>query len=387
MTVSPPAERVSPVGPLRTARVGSVRQVLGANLSALGAIGILLLGVLAPMRLLDDAALLYTKPSAFGQEGYSLGLLFLIGAVLVLLAAPKRADPIRVNGSWTRAKASVSDYRRQVRRKLPGRALYKERWYLPSVIASVLLWVGLAVSYYVVFRDVWSDPDVTTEPAAWVAVGSLGAGLLGALLMVPGGTQKTAQVDDEGRLFSDAGDTEEALQGPVPLRTGGGGTATGAPAGRGRLMTGVVVGSLVTVVVAVGILGVAAFMAGEARSPSEVADLFPKAGVTCQDFEVISDERSSKTLGCRAEGAVIITITTYGHRPSSSEWLADWCTTSLGEAARLRRGYYLVGEDFVVDIHQLRHPDFIKVTPLKRTASRLAAAVDATAMPYDCSRD
>lgn len=386
MTVSSPAERVSPVGPLRTARVGSFRQLLGANLSALAAFGILVLGIFAPMRLLDDATLLYTKPAALGQEGYSLGLLFLVGAVLVLLASPKRADPIRVNGSWARAKASVSDYRRQVRSELPGRALYKENRYLPSVIASVVLWVGMAVAYYVVFRDVWSDPEVTAEPAAWVAVGSLGAGLLGALLMLPGRPQEMVQVDEEGRLFRDVGDTEGPLQGPVPLPTGSASTATGAPAGRGRLMTGLVVGFLVTVVVAVGILGVAAYLAGEARSPSEVADLFPKTGVTCQDFEVISDERSSKTLGCRAEGAKIITITTYGNRPSSSEWLADWCTTSIGEPARLRRGYYLVGDDFMIDILQLRHPDFIEVTPLKRIATRLAAAVDATAIPYDCNK-
>ena len=386
MTVSTPAERVSPVGPLRTARVGSSRQLVGANLSALAALGILVLAISAPMRVLDDATLLYTKPSALGQEGYSLGLLFLVGAILALLAAPKRADPIRLNGSWARAKASVRDYRRQVRSELPGRVLYKENWYLPSVIASVVVWIGMAVAYYVVFRDVWSDPEVTTEPAAWVAVGALGAGVVGALLMWPGRSQELVRVDEEGRLFHDVGDAQGPLQGPVPLPTGSARTAPGAPAGRGRLVTGLVVGFLVTVVVAVGILGVAAYMAGEARSPSEVADLFPAARVTCQDFEVINDERSSKTLGCRAEGATIISITTYGNRPSSSEWLADWCTASVGEPARLRQGYYLVGEDFVIDIHQLRHPDFIKVTPLKRTATRLATALDATATAYDCNK-
>lgn len=43
-----------------------------------------------------------------------------------------------------------------------------------------------------------------------------------------------------------------------------------------------------------------------------------------------------------------------------------------------------MGDDFVIDIKQLRHPDSVQVTPIKRTAARLAAAFDGTATPYRC---
>lgn len=263
---------------------------------------------------------------------------FFLGAVLVLVATPRRADPRRIQGSRVRAWASVAGYRRQVRRELHARALYTNGRYLLSVIANAVLWTGMAIVYYLAFSDVWSDPEVTTEDAAWVAVASIAAGLLGALLMVPVGHQRLVRMDDEGRLFTDAGDAisdgavddADAHPSVMPLRTEEGGATLGAPAGRGRLVTGVLVGFLVAVLVVVGVLGAVVLLGGEARSPSTVADLFPTAGVVCKDFDVVTDERATKTLGCRAEGSKIITITTYGNRPSSSEWLADWCATTVG---------------------------------------------------------
>ena len=393
MTVSPPVERVTPVGPLRTARPGSFRQLLGATLSAVAALVILFLVLGGVVQLADNMAFLYTQPASditgagrlsLVQEAHTLGVAFFVGAVLVLVATPKRADPLRVDGSRTRAWGSVPGYRRRVRRQLHARALYKESRYLPSVIANAVLWAGMAVGYYLAFSDVWSDPEVTTENAAWVAVGSIAAGLLGALLMIPMGHQQLVRVDDEGRLFTDAGEAIDGEDHPslVPVRSEQG----GAPVGRGRLVTGVLVGLLVAVVVVVGVIGAVVLMGGEARSPSTVADLFPKAGVVCKDFDVLTDDRATKTIGCRAKGSKLITITTYGNRPSSDEWLADWCATNAGAPARLRRGYYVVGDDFIIDIKQLPHPGSVEVTPIKRTATRLAVAVDGTARPYDCGK-
>jgi hypothetical protein len=155
--------------------------------------------------------------------------------------------------------------------------------------------------------------------------------------------------------------------------------------GRGRRAIVVVLGVLATVLALVAGVGYLAQRGGEARSPSEVADLFGQARVKCLDFDVITISTSTKTLGCRTDDAQIITVTTYGDLPTSDAWLADRCEVSQGATARLRRGYYLVGADFILDMHQLRHPEFVTVTPMNRTATRLARVLDAAAIPYNCN--
>lgn len=154
--------------------------------------------------------------------------------------------------------------------------------------------------------------------------------------------------------------------------------------GRGRMALGVVVGVLVTVLVLVGAVAFYVLRGGEARSPSEVADLFGQAKVSCMDFDVITDSRATKTLGCRTDDVQIITVTTYGNVPDGDEWLADRCEASQGEATRLRRGYYLRGDDFILDMHQLRHPKFVKPTPIERTSARLGRVLEASVVRYNC---
>ena len=58
MTVSPPVERVTPVGPLRAARPGSFRQLLGAPLSAVAALVILFLVLGGVVQVADNMAFL-----------------------------------------------------------------------------------------------------------------------------------------------------------------------------------------------------------------------------------------------------------------------------------------------------------------------------------------
>lgn len=63
MTVTSPVERVAPVGRLRTARLAGFRQLLGATLSAVAALVILVLVIGGQMaQFADDMALLYTQP-------------------------------------------------------------------------------------------------------------------------------------------------------------------------------------------------------------------------------------------------------------------------------------------------------------------------------------
>jgi hypothetical protein len=130
-----------------------------------------------------------------------------------------------------------------------------------------------------------------------------------------------------------------------------------------------------------------ALRGGEAGQPGDLVDKFDQAGVLCLDYDVITDSRSVKTLGCRTDDVQILTITTYGDRPSSEEWLREACSVADGTDPRLSRGYYLLGSDFVIDMHQLKPPDFVRPTPLDRTSKRLARVLGAERVPYNCLRD
>jgi hypothetical protein len=326
-----------------------------------------------------------------------------------------------VNGSLMRALASGPEFRRRVHTELHGAEVYRARRYLPSVVALAVLWVGGVVAYYVSMADVRGDPGVTMHAGAKWAVAVLAAGILGVLLMLPGRSRRTVLVDDEGRFFTDPASPQalgepsapvaaapvqpvavpsqsvtavpvsatpaESVLPVTPVAVQPAAPAPAPPArfGRGRIVAVAVLSVLATVLALVAAVGYFATRAGEARSPSEVADLFGQARVKCLDFDVISISKSTKTLGCRTDDAQIITITTYGDRPTPEQWLSDSCQASEGATARLQRGYYVVGEDFILDMHQLRHPKFVTVTPMNRTATRLARVLDAAAIPYNCN--
>ena len=49
---------------------------------------------------------IYSEPALLGEQGYTLGPVFLILAVLILVASPRRVVPRRIDGSRTRALAS-----------------------------------------------------------------------------------------------------------------------------------------------------------------------------------------------------------------------------------------------------------------------------------------
>lgn len=108
--------------------------------------------------------------------------------------------------------------------------------------------------------------------------------------------------------------------------------------------------------------------------------------VTCRTYQKIFDERSSKALGCATTDGQIITITTYGDRPSADEWLALRCKTVASGSKALQKGIFVVGKDFILDMHQLAVIKGVSVTPLKQTADALARTLGGSARVYDCTK-
>lgn len=377
MAISSPAAPITPTGALRVGLVATRRQYLGANLSSLAALTLIGLMVAGWM---SDTLWLYSESTPLGEQGHTLGPVFTVLAVLLLVVSPGRVAPRRVDGSLMRALAAGPEFRRRVHTELHGAEVYKARRYLPSVVALAVLWIAGVAAYYLSMREVWADPDVTMHTGAKWAVVVLAVGVLGVLLMLPGRSRRTVLVDDEGRFFTDPGSPQAPVEPARPAAP-----APAAGFGRGRIAIVAVLSVLATVLALVAAVGYFATRGGEARSPSEVADLFGQARVKCLDFDVITISTATKTLGCRTDDAQIITVTTYGDLPTSDAWLADRCEVSQGATARLRRGYYLVGEDFILDMHQLRHPKFVTVTAMNRTATRLARVLDAAAIPYNCN--
>ena len=143
---------------------------------------------------------------------------------------------------------------------------------------------------------------------------------------------------------------------------------------------------LLTIAVAVAIVGYLAVGRGEARSPNELGDRLADVDITCVKYDKIFDERQSKALGCRSDDAQLITITTYGNRPATDEWLEDLCRSSEGQSDALRRGVYIVGEDWIIDMHQLAVPKGVKVTPIAQTSGAIASELGGVLTPYDCTK-
>jgi hypothetical protein len=137
------------------------------------------------------------------------------------------------------------------------------------------------------------------------------------------------------------------------------------------------------VVVAITIVALFSMLTrGTAADPGDLAARFPEAGITCRDIDVIFDERSSKALGCAGTDGHIITITTYGSRPSPSSWLRDACAV----ATVPRDGAYVAGDGFIIDVQQGPYPaDLLgePPTPLE-AANRLVAVLGGSAATYAC---
>lgn len=170
---------------------------------------------------------------------------------------------------------------------------------------------------------------------------------------------------------------------PTPAPSSAPSTPPAAPARRKPSIGLRLALALVFVVLAfVAVFVVWALMVGEASSPSDLADRFPEAGVICTDFDVIFDDRESKVLGCDAEGAQIITITTYADRPSLDDWLDLRCDMSTPVTAQ---GAYVFGDDFVIDILQGPYPaELVTPTPIDQVATNLATVLGGTTGTYDC---
>jgi hypothetical protein len=137
--------------------------------------------------------------------------------------------------------------------------------------------------------------------------------------------------------------------------------------------------------VIVGVVVVFSMMQGTAADPSDLADRFPEAGVMCIDFDVLYNEKSSKGLGCRTDWAHLISIMTWGNRPSADEYFADWCATL--EPASIREGAYLIGDGFIINITQLPYSEqlFVGTPPTpEEDAEALASVLGGQTATYTC---
>ena len=45
-----------------------------------------------------------------------------------------------------------------------------------------------------------------------------------------------------------------------------------------------------------------------------------------------------------------------------------------------------MGEDWIIDMHQLEVPKGVKVTPIAQTSEAIAAELGGVATPYDCTK-
>ncbi|HEX2851011.1 MAG TPA: hypothetical protein VHN98_10675 [Acidimicrobiales bacterium] len=142
----------------------------------------------------------------------------------------------------------------------------------------------------------------------------------------------------------------------------------------------------VLVVLVVTIVALASFvssrMRGAAADPGALAAKFSAAGITCRSLDVIFDTRSSKALGCAGTDGHIITITTYGARPSAADWQRARCNA----AAQPRDGAYVAGDGFIIDIRQGPYPSELLGEPASPidAARRLVTVLGGAAATYAC---
>lgn len=141
----------------------------------------------------------------------------------------------------------------------------------------------------------------------------------------------------------------------------------------------------VAAVVVVGVVIVFSVMQGTAADPSDLADRFPAAGVTCTDFDVLYNNKSSKGLGCTTDYSHIISIMTWGNRPAADEYFADLCATVDADSI-LREGAYVIGDGFIITIAQGSYPEDLLGTPPtpQADAEALAGVLDGQASTYAC---
>lgn len=191
---------VALAGPVRRAIVPARRQFVGVNLASAAALVLLFMPALGQVS--DGLRLAERSSGGVVVEYLVAGPIFIVFALAVALAMPRRLFPRRVRGSWLKAKAATVPFLADLRSRLGVRAVYKREGFVVRIVLLGLLWVGAAVAFPSVVSTTSSFSPRGGTPVTWAVI-VLGA--IGTALMIPGGRTRTVLVDDAGHF------TEEPL--------------------------------------------------------------------------------------------------------------------------------------------------------------------------------
>jgi hypothetical protein len=118
----------------------------------------------------------------------------------------------------------------------------------------------------------------------------------------------------------------------------------------------------------------------EARSPSELADRFGQAGVTCTDRKATLDLKNTKSLWCATADGKAITVTTWAEKFNYDQWLNTHCRVTSGAA--VERGAAVVADKWIVDIQRL-----VRTGPTaEKVATALSGVLGGSVRIYDCGQ-
>lgn len=154
---------------------------------------------------------------------------------------------------------------------------------------------------------------------------------------------------------------------------------------RGALIGGV--GVLVAVVVfAVGVfVGTIGLQNSAAADPADLLDEIAEAGVVCLQVASLVVEHDHKTLGCATQTNGILTVETWGRRPSPDDWLAERCAM-LADFDKAEVGAYVVFPEGIIRVANGAIPienNIERETP-QAIGDRLATSFGGTSTLYEC---
>ena len=168
---------------------------------------------------------------------------------------------------------------------------------------------------------------------------------------------------------------------PTQARPDTGGTPAASPAkkqSRGRTLFAVLL-----VLATIAAVGYYAYLklGRDARSPSELADRFGQAGVTCTDRKATLDLGNTKSLWCATADGKAITVTTWANDVNYGQWLSTHCRVTTSGAA-VARGAAVVADKWIVDVQRLVRTG----STAAKVATDLSGVLGGTVRTYDCAQ-
>lgn len=117
----------------------------------------------------------------------------------------------------------------------------------------------------------------------------------------------------------------------------------------------------------------------EAAAPSELADRFGQAGVTCSEREATLDLGDTKSLWCATADGKAITVTTWVEDVDYDQWLSTHCRVASGT---VERGAAVVAEKWIIDVQRMVR----RAPTAEKVAEALSDVLGGSVRTYDCAR-